>query len=97
MYLFTILLVLAESLEAAMSMLSCVIIDHSELESQHGDFPGSPVVKTRRYHCRGCGFDIPSQGMKTLHAVWYSQKKSQHWSQFRWRRHYWAECMMQNV
>ena len=46
MYLFTILLVLAESLEAAMSMLSCVIIDHSGLKSQHWDFPGSPLVKT---------------------------------------------------
>ena len=46
MYLFTILLVLAESLEAVMSMLSCVIIDHSGLKSQHWDFPGSPLVKT---------------------------------------------------
>ena len=21
------------------------------------DFPGGPVVKTPRFHCRGCGFD----------------------------------------
>lgn len=46
MYLPTILLVLTESLEAAMSMLSCVITDHSELKSQHWAVPGSPVAKT---------------------------------------------------
>ena len=39
-----------------------------EMEAQRGlecasksghqwDFPGSPVVKTPRFHCRGCGFD----------------------------------------
>ena len=57
-YLSTILLVLPESLEAAMSMLSCVI-DHSELKSQHWDFPGSPVAKTALPLQGGAGLIYP--------------------------------------
>ena len=36
---------------------------------QPGDFPGSPVVKTPGFHCRGRGLD-PDLGTKILHAVW---------------------------
>ena len=39
------------------------------------DFPGSPVVKTPRFHCRGRGFDIPGQGTKIPHAVWQKKNK----------------------
>ena len=36
------------------------------------DFPGSPVVKTPCFHCRGQGFHlIPGQGTKILHAKWH--------------------------
>ena len=38
------------------------------------DFPGSPVVKTPCFYCRGCGFD-PCQGNKILHTVQHGQKK----------------------
>ena len=38
-----------------------------------GDFPGGPVVRTLRFHCRGTG-SIPGQGAKILHATWLSQK-----------------------
>ena len=38
------------------------------------DFPGGPVVKTLRFHCRGAG-SIPGRGTKILHAVWHGQKK----------------------
>ena len=37
------------------------------------DFPGGPVVKTPRFHCRGHGFDL-WLGVKILHAVWHGQK-----------------------
>ena len=39
-----------------------------------GDFPGGPVVKTLRFHCRGVGA-IPGQGTKIPHAARHSQKK----------------------
>ena len=32
------------------------------------DFPGSPVVKTLLFHCRGVGLS-PGQGIKILHAL----------------------------
>ena len=38
------------------------------------DFPGSPVVKTPCFHCRGHGFD-PSRGTMIMHATWWGQKK----------------------
>ena len=37
------------------------------------ELPGSPVVKTPCFHCKGCGFD-PWLG-KNLHAMWCGQKK----------------------
>ena len=38
------------------------------------DFPGSPVVRTWRFHCRRVGFD---QGTKIPKAVTKKKKKSQ--------------------
>ena len=38
------------------------------------DFPGGPVVKTLRFHCRGTGL-IPGQGTKIPHATWCGPKK----------------------
>ena len=37
-------------------------------ESTPGDLPGSPVVKTLYFQCRGQG-SIPGQGSKILHAM----------------------------
>ena len=37
-----------------------------------GDFPGSPVVKTLRFHCRGWG-SIPRWGTKIPYAAWCGQ------------------------
>ena len=37
-------------------------------KSKGGDFPGGPVIKMWHFHCRGAGL-IPSQGIKTPHAV----------------------------
>ena len=39
-----------------------------------GEFPGSPVVRVRRFHCWGSGL-IPGRGTKTLKAEWRSQIK----------------------
>ena len=39
-----------------------------------GDFPGSPVVKTPCFHCRGKG-SIPGWGTKLLHAVVQPKEK----------------------
>ena len=33
----------------------------NDKEACRWDFPGGPVVKTPRFHCRECGFD-PSSG-----------------------------------
>ena len=41
-----------------------------------GDFPGGPVVKILRFHCRGRGFN-PWLGTKIPHTVRRSQKKKQ--------------------
>ena len=38
------------------------------------EFPDGPVVRTLRFHCRGCGFN-PSQGTKIPQAAWCSQKQ----------------------
>ena len=38
------------------------------------DFPSSPVVRTRCFHCRGLGL-IPGQGTKVPQALWRSQEK----------------------
>ena len=38
------------------------------------EFPGSPVVRTQHFHCRGPG-SIPSQGTKILQAVQCGQRK----------------------
>ena len=39
-----------------------------------GELPGGPVVKTRRFHCRGLS-SIPCQGTKIPHAPQRGQKK----------------------
>ena len=38
------------------------------------DFPGSPVVKTLCFHCRGQTDLIPHQGIRIPHAFWCSQQ-----------------------
>ena len=38
-----------------------------------GEFPGSPAVRTRRFHCGGLG-SIPGRGTKILQAVQCGQK-----------------------
>ena len=40
-----------------------------------GEFPGGPVVRTQRFHCRSPG-SIPGQGTKTLQAVQRGQKQT---------------------
>ena len=40
------------------------------------DFPGGPVVKTLRFHCRGHGFD-PWSGKIPSRAARCDQKKKQ--------------------
>ena len=43
---------------------------------ESGDFPGSPVVKTLSFHCRGHGFD-PGQGIRNPACckAWPKKKK----------------------
>ena len=41
---------------------------HLEKESDFGDFPGGPVVKTLCFQCRGTG-SVPGQGTEIPHAV----------------------------
>ena len=40
-----------------------------------GEFPGIPVVRAQRFHCRDLGL-IPGQGTKILHALRCSQNKA---------------------
>ena len=40
------------------------------------EFPGGPVVRTRRFHCRGPG-SIPGWGTKILQAPWSSTPPAQ--------------------
>ena len=40
------------------------------------EFPGGPVVRTRRFHCSGLG-SIPGQGTKIPQAMWLGQKSKQ--------------------
>ena len=47
----------------------------SFFKKQHIDFPGSPVVKTPCFHCRGHGFHS-RQGTNMLHCV--AKKKKNH-------------------
>lgn len=37
-------------------------------------FPGSLIVKTQHFHCRGFGLTA-GQGTKLPHAKWHDQKK----------------------
>ena len=39
-----------------------------------GDFPGGPVVRIQRFHCRERG-SIPRQGTKIPHNMWCGEKK----------------------
>ena len=49
-------------------------LGHTEvLNASLQEFPGSPVVKTLCFHCKGCGVD-PWLG-KNLYAMWCGQKK----------------------
>ena len=38
------------------------------------EFPGSPVVRTRHFHCLGWS-SVPGQGTKIPQAIQHSQKK----------------------
>ena len=40
-----------------------------------GEFPGSPVVKTPRFHCRGRGFDLWSGKDPESFEAWAKQTK----------------------
>ena len=42
--------------------------------AQGRDFPGGPVVRALRFHCRGLGSN-PGRGTKILQAERHSQKK----------------------
>ena len=42
------------------------------------DFPGSPVVRTLRFHCRAMGL-IPGRGTKIPQATWCGPKKIKVW------------------
>ena len=42
-------------------------------EIEIAEFPGGPVVRTRRFHCRGPGA-IPGQGTKILEAATHGHK-----------------------
>ena len=46
------------------------------ISGKPGEFPGGPVVRSRRFHCGGLG-SIPGRGTKILQAVWYGQKQKQ--------------------
>ena len=43
-------------------------------KKKKGEFPGGPVVRTWRFHCRGPG-SIPGQGTKIQQATQHGQKK----------------------
>ena len=43
------------------------------LFKKNRDFPGGPVVRTRRFYCQGLG-SIPGWGTKTLQATRHAQK-----------------------
>ena len=43
------------------------------LETEGRAFPGGPVVKTPRFHCRGCGFN-PWVGTKIPHTAGPKEK-----------------------
>ena len=53
-------------------MVTCKLVFIKEFS--YGDFPGSPVVKTPCFDCRGMG-SIPGQGTKILRAARHGQKK----------------------
>ena len=42
------------------------------------EFPGGPVVSTRRFHCRGPGCSIPGRGTKIPQAKKNTRKQKQH-------------------
>ena len=45
--------------------------------SLNRDFPGSIVVRTPCFHCRGCRFDPPLENQEpTCHEVWSKKKKN---------------------
>ena len=43
------------------------------LKPEFLDFPGSPVVKTLHFQCKGCKFDL-WLGTRIPHAAWHGQK-----------------------
>ena len=45
--------------EPIVSVLDCKVLRHQK--KKYVDFPGGPVVRTPRFHCRGHGFD-PGSG-----------------------------------
>ena len=46
-----------------------------EVKKERRNFPGDPVVKTPRFHCRGHGFDPWWANEDLAHAEWHGQKK----------------------
>ena len=54
-----------------------IIKEYHEKIPQKKEFPGSPVVRTRHFHCWGPG-SRPVQGTKILQAMWHSQQKKRH-------------------
>ena len=52
--------------------LACPFSKQLRKWSLAGDFPGSPVIKTPRFHCQGHGL-IPGQEATSLNATWHSQ------------------------
>ena len=45
------------------------------LQTERGNFPGSLLVKTLCFQCRGCRFDFWLGDYKMSHATWRGQKK----------------------
>ena len=56
-------------------MKDVIMLWRSLYRVEYRDFPGSPVVKTLHFHCRGMDL-IPDQGTKIPHDTWPRKKKS---------------------
>ena len=56
---------------------SFLIVSSSSLQNQVNiwELPGSPMIRTQRFHCKGPG-SIPGWGTKILQTVWHGQNKT---------------------
>ena len=54
-----------------------LVVPIREFDEKKGplDFPGSPVVRSLHFHCRGHGVPSLVGGIKILHAAWHGQNK----------------------